>query len=261
MSSESMKAIVISSFGPVENLEIRTVPLPRPERGTARIRIRAFGVNHAEMHMRRGEWAESVPISGIECVGEIDSCPGDEFAEGTPVASVMGGLGRTIPGSYAEYTVARAENIAALADPGEELGLGWAQLAALPESYSTARTCLFRSLALTKGETLLIRGATSALGRAALNLAVNAGAVVCGHDVERIQIWRPKNPRRGRDGPRRPPPTLQAFPREEVGQGPRAGRELDRSRVPHPSKKGRPSVWPAGWAAWTPSATSTRCCR
>lgn len=63
--------------------------------GTALIRIKALGVNHAELHMRRGEWAESVPISGIECVGIIEECPGNEFVSGTPVAALMGGLGRT----------------------------------------------------------------------------------------------------------------------------------------------------------------------
>jgi NADPH:quinone reductase-like Zn-dependent oxidoreductase len=185
-----MKAILISSFGPPENLVIHDdIPLPVPTRGTARIRIRAFGVNHAEMHMRRGEWAESVPISGIECVGTIDACPGGEFAPGTPVASVMGGLGRTIPGSYAQFTVARIENIVPLhvttesdSDSGAQppLPLPWPELAALPESYSTAWTCLFRNLALQRGERLLIRGATSAFGRAAVNLAVEAGAVVTG---------------------------------------------------------------------------------
>lgn len=197
----TMKAIIISSFGPPENLVIRDdVPLPAPTPGTALIQIRAFGVNHAEMHMRRGEWAESVPISGIECVGTVAACPGGEFALGTPVASVMGGLGRTIPGSYAQYTVARVDNIVPLSDieietsPGKEEGraaaaaggvpppppLPWADLAALPESYCTAWTCLFRNLALERGHRLLIRGATSAFGRAAVNLAVEAGAVVTG---------------------------------------------------------------------------------
>lgn len=90
----------------------------------------------------------------------------------------MGGLGRTIPGTYAEYTVARVSNIVPLVDDGDALPLPWDQVAALPESYSVAWTCLFRNLALERGHKLLIRGATSALGRAAVNLAVEAGAVV-----------------------------------------------------------------------------------
>lgn len=173
-----MKAIVISAFGPPENLVIQTVEKPAPELGSALIQIKAFGLNHAEMHMRRGEWAESVPISGIECVGVVQSCPGGEIAIGTPVASIMGGLGRTIPGSYAQYTVARISNIVRLGHAYEELALSWAEIAALPESYATAWTCLFRNLDLKEGERLLIRGATSSFGRAALNLAADAGAVV-----------------------------------------------------------------------------------
>ncbi|KAI1015499.1 hypothetical protein LB504_010949 [Fusarium proliferatum] len=177
--SSTMRAILISEFGPVENLLIKDVPKPSASApGTALIRIKAFGVNHAEMHMRRGEWAESVPIRGIECVGIIEECPGGEFAIGTPVAALMGGLGRTIPGSYAQYTVANTNNIVALGEPGERLPLSWADVAALPESYATAWTCLFRNLDLQRGERILIRGATSSFGRAAINLAVDAGAIV-----------------------------------------------------------------------------------
>ncbi|KAK3312339.1 hypothetical protein B0H66DRAFT_633015 [Apodospora peruviana] len=179
-NQETMRAILISSFGPPETLTISHAhPKPSPPLpGFASIRIRAFGLNHAEMHMRRGEWAESVPISGIECVGTITACPGGEFRVNQPVAALMGGLGRTIPGSYAEYTVARVSNIVALANPGEKLPMGWADLAAIPETYATAWTCLFRNLGLEKGHRLLIRGAGSAFGRAAVNLAVEAGAVV-----------------------------------------------------------------------------------
>jgi NADPH:quinone reductase len=68
------------------------------------IEIKAFGINHAEMHMRRGEWAEAAPVSGIKCVGLVKSCPGGEFPVGAKVASLMGSLGHTIIGSYAEYS-------------------------------------------------------------------------------------------------------------------------------------------------------------
>jgi NADPH:quinone reductase len=57
-------------------------------------------------------------------------------------------------------------------------GLPWEKLAAIPETFATAWTCLFRNLELKKGGSLLIRGATSSLGQAALKLAVNAGAEV-----------------------------------------------------------------------------------
>ncbi|KAA1470086.1 Zn-dependent oxidoreductase [Dentipellis sp. KUC8613] len=169
-----MKAIVIDHFGPdLDSLVIKDLPQPVPERGDVLIQIKAFGVNHAEMHMRRGEWPEAAYVSGIECVGIVAACPGGEFPVGVKVAAAMGGLGRTRNGSYAEYTCAPAGNVVGIDAP-----LGWAELAAIPESYTTAWTALFRNLELKAGETLVIRGATSALGKAALNLAVTAGVKV-----------------------------------------------------------------------------------
>ena len=168
-----MRAIVIDGFGDVNHLVIKEIPKPEPKPGHAVIEIKAFGINHAEMHMRRGEWAEAAPVSGIECVGIVESCPGGEFVPGAKVAALMGGLGRTINGSYAEYTCAPVTNVALI-----ESDLPWEELAAIPESYATAWTCLFRNLELAKGQKLVIRGAMSSFGQAALNMSVNAGAEV-----------------------------------------------------------------------------------
>lgn len=168
-----MRAILRKQFGGPDVLEIREIPEPEPKAGHAVIEVKAFGINHAEMHMRKGEWAEIADVSGIECVGVVRSCPGGEFAPGTKVAALMGGLGRTINGSYAEYTRAPVTNVAAI-----ESDLSWAELAALPETYATAWTCLFRNLELAPGQTLVIRGATSSFGQAAVNMAVRAGATV-----------------------------------------------------------------------------------
>src|SRR4051812_47494580 len=168
-----MRAIVLEKFGGLDSLVYKDIPEPEPKAGHVVIQIKAFGINHAEMHMRRGEWAEAAPVSGIECVGLVKSCPGGEFPVGAKVAALMGGLGRTIDGSYAEYTRAPASNVTLI-----ESDLPWAELAAVPETYATAWTCLFRNLEITQGQTLVIRGATSAFGQAALNLAVDAGARV-----------------------------------------------------------------------------------
>jgi len=169
----TMKAIVLSNPGHPSTYLFKDMVIPGDAPGHAVIQVKAFGINHAEMHMRRGEWAETAEVSGIECVGLIHSCPGNEFAVGTKVAALMGGMGRSIPGSYAEYTRVPVSNIVAI-----ESDLSWEDLAALPESYATAWTCLFRNLALEKGQTLLVRGATSSFGQAAINLAVNSGAKV-----------------------------------------------------------------------------------
>jgi NADPH:quinone reductase-like Zn-dependent oxidoreductase len=168
-----MRAIVLEKFGGLDSLVHAEIPEPEPLAGHVVIEIKAFGINHAEMHMRRGEWAEAAKVSGIECVGIVKSCPGGEFPVGAKVAALMGGLGRTINGSYAQFTRAPVSNVALI-----ESDLPWAELAAIPETYATAWTCLFRNLELEQGQTIVIRGATSSFGQAAVNLAVNAGAKV-----------------------------------------------------------------------------------
>lgn len=80
-------------------LTIKELPVPEPLPGQVTIQVKAFGVNHAETHMRKGEWDEWQPVSGIECVGVVHACPGGEFDAGTTVAAVMGGMGRVIPGA------------------------------------------------------------------------------------------------------------------------------------------------------------------
>ncbi len=78
-----MRAILRTGFGGPEKLVIREIPEPEPKDGHAVIEVKAFGLNHAELHMRKGEWAEIADVSGIECVGIVKSCPGAEFAAGT----------------------------------------------------------------------------------------------------------------------------------------------------------------------------------
>src|SRR5690348_12433935 len=170
-----MSAIVLEKFGGLDSLVYKDIPEPEPMEGHVVIEIKAFGINHAEMHMRRGEWAEAAEVSGIECVGIVKSCPGGEFPVGAKVAALMGGLGRTIYGSYAEYTRAPVSNVAMI-----DADLPWPELAAIPETYATAWTCLFRNLEIKKGQLLVIRGATSSFGQAALRMAVNVGVRVIG---------------------------------------------------------------------------------
>jgi NADPH:quinone reductase-like Zn-dependent oxidoreductase len=165
-----MRAIVRETYGGPEQLRIRDLDIPAVSNGDVRIRVRAFGINRAETYMRRGAWGEVDRISGIECVGEIDMDPSGTFARGQRVAAIMGGLGRTRPGSYAEYTCAPRSNVFAI-----DTTLSWPELAAIPESFATAWWCLFKTLVVERGQTLLIRGAASALGRAAIALAADAG--------------------------------------------------------------------------------------
>ena len=85
-----MRAIVLEKFGGPDSLIYTDLPEPEPMPGHVVIEIKAFGLNHAEMHMRRGEWAEAAKVIGIECVGLVKACPGGEFPVGAKVAALMG---------------------------------------------------------------------------------------------------------------------------------------------------------------------------
>jgi NADPH:quinone reductase-like Zn-dependent oxidoreductase len=168
-----MKAIVRTKFGGPEQLLIKEVPAPEPKPGHVLIEVKAFGLNHAELHMRQGNWPEAADISGIECAGIVRSDPSGSLLPGQKVVALMGGMGRTIGGSYAQLTNVPATNVVRVVTD-----LPWELLAALPESYATAWSCLHGNLGLRAGQTLVVRGATSALGQALVNLAVEADAHV-----------------------------------------------------------------------------------
>src|SRR5215472_14102942 len=127
-----MRAIVITEHGGPDVLQVQEVPDPVPADGEVLIRVKAFGINHAETHMRKGEWPEATPVSGIEAVGTVVHDATGKLPEGTAVATIMGGLGRSRNGSYAEYAVAPAANVVSI-----ETSLSWTDLAAVPESYAT----------------------------------------------------------------------------------------------------------------------------
>jgi len=170
-----MHAFVITEFGGPECLEMQVLPDPAPQSGHVLIAVKAFGLNRAELYFRSGAWGDVARVSGIECVGTVIADPQGDHAEGDKVIALMGGMGRTINGSYAQLVSVPSTNVVAINSK-----LSWAQLAAIPESYATAWACLNDNLSVAKGQTLLIRGATSALGRAAMNIAVRAGVKVIG---------------------------------------------------------------------------------
>lgn len=168
-----MRAIVIKQYGGPEVLAIEERPTPQPKPGHVLIEVKAFGLNHAEIYFRKGAWGDVAEISGIECVGVMKADPGGRFAPGQQVLALVGGMGRSLSGSYAELTNVPATNVVAV-----KTDLPWEELAAIPESYATAWTSLIGILALAKDQTVAIRGATSALGQAAVNIAAHAGARV-----------------------------------------------------------------------------------
>lgn len=168
-----MRAIVRQQYGGPEQLHIQTVPDPVPAADEVLVRVRAFGLNRAEQYFRQGLWGEVAAISGIECVGSVEADPSGRLERGQAVIALMGGMGRSRAGSYAEMVCVPTGNVMAV-----QTGLDWARLASLPETYATAWSCLHDNLALKAGDRLLVRGAGSALGQAAVELAARADATV-----------------------------------------------------------------------------------
>lgn len=168
-----MQAIVISQYGDPENLVLEEIPTPVPGNGEVLIKVKAFGINRAETEMRKGTWFEINPVSGIECVGQVEYDSSGKLARGQTVAAIMGGMGRTRNGSYAEYACVQSAFVFPL-----QTNLDWASLAAIPESYATAWSCLFGNLHIRPGQVMFVRGGTSALGQAAINIAVHEGVTV-----------------------------------------------------------------------------------
>ena len=169
-----MKAIRVYQAGGPEVLQIEELPRPLPRPGWVLIWVKAFGLNRSEMFTRQGfsPTVQFPRVLGIECVGTVEDAAGTDFAPGQIVAALMGEMGRAYDGGYAEYTLVPAQQVIAL-----NTHLPWETLAALPETFLTAWGSL-DTLDIKSGQILLIRGATSSLGLAALSLAREKGVHV-----------------------------------------------------------------------------------
>jgi NADPH:quinone reductase-like Zn-dependent oxidoreductase len=132
------------------------------------IKVEAFGLNRSELHFRRGQASSGdfPRIPGIEATGVVVDAPGGEFAPGTQVATLMGGMGRTFDGGYAEFVLVPSQNVIPFVST-----LDWSILGAIPEMLQTAYGSLTVGVDAAPGSTLLIRGGTSSIGLALAVLA------------------------------------------------------------------------------------------
>ena len=172
-----MKAVVIDKITPAKDAALAEISVPKGKPGWVLVKVKAFGLNHSEQILRQEEieanYIQKPVIPGIECVGEVAD-PGDtRFAKGQKVCALMGGMGRSFHGSYAEYALLPEHHVFAM-----ETDLSWADAAAVPETYFTAWGSLFECLRLEAGDTLLVRGGTCALGYAAIQIAKALGCQV-----------------------------------------------------------------------------------
>ena len=184
-----MKAVLIDRITNGENISISEVLVPEVKPGWVLVKVKAFGINHSEKLLRlneiRADYIKKPVIPGIECVGVVENPSDSTLKKGQTVAALMGGMGRSFNGSYAEYALLPAKTVFPI-----ESTLSWAELGAVPETYFTAWGSLFECLHLNKDDTLLIRGATCALGYAAIQIANALGCrvVATTHKQSKIHL-------------------------------------------------------------------------
>ncbi|HEY2346833.1 MAG TPA: NAD(P)H-quinone oxidoreductase [Xanthomonadaceae bacterium] len=185
MTETTMNAIAIrGGQGGADALHVVRLPIPEPRAGELLIRVRAAGINRPDVLQRNGGYAPppgAPETLGLEVAGEVIVAAG-RWRVGDRVCALLGG------GGYAEYATADARH--ALPIPFEPVsdghefngkdsdGQDFVRAAALPETVFTVYANLFEHGVLKPGETLLVHGATSGIGVAAIQIAKAAGARV-----------------------------------------------------------------------------------
>jgi NADPH2:quinone reductase len=168
-----MRAVLCKEFGGYEKLVVEDVPaLPDPGPGQVKLRVRAAGLNFADLLMIGGTYQEkpALPFSpGLEAAGEV-------MAVGSGVTRLAPGdrvLALLDHGGFAEQALAREADVYSLPD-----GLDDATAAGFAIAYGTAHGALRWRADLKPGETVLIHGAGGGVGLAAVEVAKAMGATV-----------------------------------------------------------------------------------
>ncbi|HBB87098.1 MAG TPA: NAD(P)H-quinone oxidoreductase [Blastocatellia bacterium] len=183
-----MKAVTITAAGGPEVLqisEVQTPPLPTADR--VRVRVRAAGLNRADVYQRRGYYPappgypQNIP--GLEFAGEVEAV-GDEVRTWKIGQRVFG---ITAGGAQAEYLVVPENHLAEIPE-----NLDWPEAAAVPEVFITAHDALFTRANLRAGESMLVHAAGSGVGTAAIQLASVAGATTFGTSRTAEKLERAK---------------------------------------------------------------------
>jgi putative PIG3 family NAD(P)H quinone oxidoreductase len=164
-----MRAVTIKDT----NLSVEDHPDPVAGAGECLVRVRAAGLNGADMMQRRGMYpappGAPQDIPGLELAGEvIGRGPGaDRFSEGDRVMAIVAG------GGQAELAVVHERILMPVPD-----NLDWTEAGALPEVFTTAHDGVFTQAGLRSGERLLVHGGAGGVGTAAIQLGRAAGARV-----------------------------------------------------------------------------------
>jgi len=170
-----MRAIIITRPGGPEVLQIQNVETPQPQGEYVRVRVRAAGLNRADLLQRAGVYPAPAGspsnIPGLEFAGEVDAV-GPLVRAWKPGQRVMGLAGG---GAQAEYILAHEGLLVEIPD-----NLDFIQAAGVPEVFITAHDALFTQAGLQMGERLLVHAAGSGVGTAAIQLAHATGATTFG---------------------------------------------------------------------------------
>ena len=177
-----MKAAVIEKQGGLDGLVYRDWPDPVAGPGEVLVRVRACGLNHLDIFVRRGMPGFPVPvpfISGGDIAGDVAAL-GDgvaDFRVGDRVlinpSTDQGMLGEQLPGGMAELVVAPATHVVPIPEH-----VTYREAACLPVAYGTARRMLLARAAVQPGETVLVLGASGGVGNGCVQIGNNLGAVV-----------------------------------------------------------------------------------
>ena len=170
-----MRAVVITRPGGPEVLEVQEVEAPEPIGDYVRVRVRASGVNRADLLQRAGAYPAPAGspsnIPGLEFAGEVDAV-GPLVRAWKPGQRVMGLAGG---GGQAQYILVHEGLLVEIPD-----NLDFVQAAGVPEVFMTAHDALFTQAGLQMGERVLIHAAGSGVGTAAIQLAHATGATTFG---------------------------------------------------------------------------------
>jgi NADPH2:quinone reductase len=170
-----MKAVVITRPGGPEVLEIQNVETPQPVGEQVRVRVRASGINRAELLQRMGAYPAPAGspqnIPGMEFAGEVDTV-GSLVSKWKPGQRVMGLVGG---GAQAAYVLIHEGLLVEI-----PANLDFIQAGGIPEVFMTAHDALFTQAGLQMGERVLIHAVGSGVGTAALQLARATGATTYG---------------------------------------------------------------------------------
>jgi NADPH:quinone reductase-like Zn-dependent oxidoreductase len=170
-----MKAVVLHNFGGVDQLNLEEEDMPPIGVKEVRVRVHATSINPVDWKIRSGSAKERFPVDlpeilGVDVAGEVDEAGEgvDGFAKGM---RVMGKAN----GTYAQYTVAKADVLSPIPD-----GLSYEQAAALPLVLITGAQLIERAAKVKAGQTILVTGALGSVGRVAVHVARQKGARVLG---------------------------------------------------------------------------------